>query len=437
MNLFILTKCGCPIWRQYYKSNLFGVSDKYRRNPIWAFGANWNVKNEKFFHCDAISSLLIRASLGLTGNFDRSGRTSPAMIARYITNTAVDGGGYMRLQTPPNPLLRWERTRSFNTSVDIGLWNRVNATLTYYHHRSYDLLGSAQLDPTVGYSSSTINSADLTNNGFEIELMADLIKTKDFNWDMRFVYGYNKNKVTKNRVRDADPVYNRTHGVTEFVEGYPRESLWSYRWAGLNSEGVPQAYKADGTIVTSTEDLTVDDIVYSGTYQPKHSGSLSTGFRYKGLYANFLFIYNYGHVFRVEYPDMNPYGVSPALNKLVGERWRQPGDETKTDIPGLPSDPLTLLMTQTDVSSLTTRSSNSIRSGNMVRLREILLSYDLPSSWMRNLPISSMSIVAQLNNVWLWTVNKEGYDPEAVDPVNGTFSLNQPMTFTIGAHINF
>ena len=176
------------------KSNLFGVSDKYRRNPIWSFGANWNIKNEKFFHCDAITALMLRASVGLTGNFDRSGRTSPIMIGQFISSDLVDGGGYMRITTPPNPLLRWERTRSINLSVDLGLFDRVNTTFTYYHNKGYDLLGEAQLDPTVGYSEQLINSADMNNTGMEIQLDADLIRTRDFTWNLGWVSDITRTK---------------------------------------------------------------------------------------------------------------------------------------------------------------------------------------------------------------------------------------------------
>lgn len=420
------------------KSNLFGVSDKYRRNPIWSFGANWNIKNEKFFHCDVITALMLRASVGLTGNFDRSGRTSPIMIGQFISSDLVDGGGYMRITTPPNPLLRWERTRSINLSVDLGLFDRVNTTFTYYHNKGYDLLGEAQLDPTVGYSEQLINSADMNNTGMEIQLDADLIRTRDFTWNLGWVFGYNKNEITRNSAHDSSPVLNRVHGTTRFVEGYSRESIWSYRWAGLNEMGLPQAYKADGTKVTSYEDLDVEDLEYSGTYQPKYSGSLSTGFRYKSLQANFLFTYNFGHVFRVEYPDMNPFGSSPALNERIADRWRQPGDENKTDIPAICSDMMNYLMTyQTGASELAQYSSNSIRKGDMIRLREILLNYELPKKCLHNSPVKRLSITAQLNNVWLWTANKEGYDPEAVSPVSGTFSLTDPIAFTCGVKLDF
>lgn len=426
------------------KSNLFGVSDKYRRNPIWSVGANWNVKNEKFFHCDAVSALMLRASVGLTGNFDRSGRTSPVMVGRFMNSALVDGGGWLNISTPPNPLLRWERTRSVNVSADLGLFNRLNATVTYYHNKGYDLLGESQLDPTVGYSEQIINAANMTNHGVEVMLNADLIRTRDFQWNLGWVFGFNKNKITRNSAHDGSPVINRTMGVTKFVEGYAREGLWSYRWAGLDDKGLPQVYRADGTIVSSFEELkgddalTEEDLEFSGTYQPKYSGSISTGFRYKNFQANFLFTYNFGHVFRVEYPSMNPYASSPALNERIGDRWRQPGDEAKTDIPGLYPEIMGFLATyQTNVEKYARYSSNSIRSGNMFRLREILLNYELPRKWLNKTPVERLSITAQLNNVYLWTANKEGYDPEAVDPVSGTFSLTNPIAFTCGVKLDF
>lgn len=417
------------------ESNLFGVDARHRRNPIWAVGLNWNVKNEKFFYADAISALLLRASWGLTGNFDRSGSTTPVMVGRLLYIPAA--GDYVtRLTTPPNPQLRWERNREINISLDLGLWERINTTFTYYNNHSSDLLGTAQLDPTVGYTSARVNAANLTNQGFEMQLNADIIRTLDFTWNLGFVFGYNKNKVTNNNLRETTAYLNRVTGTTQFVEGYAREAIWSYRWAGLDNEGNPQVYKADGTKTKYVEELTADDLEYSGTYQPKYSGSVSTGFRWKNLQANFLFTYNYGHVFRVEYPSMNPYSSSPDMSELVDKRWRQPGDEAYTDIPCIPNGQMELFDAQyRDYAAR--YSSNSIRSGNMVRLREILLNYEMPSSILKHTPLKRLSLTAQFNNIWLWTANHEGYDPEAVDPINGSFSLPNPFSFTAGIKIDF
>lgn len=96
-----------------------------------------------------------------------------------------------------------------------------------------------------------------------------------------------------------------------------------------------------------------------------------------------------------------------------------------------------LMTYQTGASELAQYSSNSIRKGDMIRLREILLNYELPKKWLHNSPVKRLSITAQLNNVWLWTANKEGYDPEAVSPVSGTFSLTDPIAFTCGVKFDF
>lgn len=416
------------------ESNLFGASKKYRRNPIWSIGANWNVANEEFFQSDIINNLTLRSSIGLTGNFDRSGRTTPVMIARRLYLSSV--GDYVtRIVSPPNPLLRWERNRSVNTSVDIGLWNRIDASVTYYHNYAYDLLGETNLDPTTGYSKSAVNAADMRNAGIEVQLNADLVRTRDFTWNVNWIFAYNKNKILNNKVSDEEAYLNRTTGTTKFVEGYARESIWSFNWAGLDDKGNPQAFDAKGNKTRDISNFSAEDLVWSGTSQPVCNGSFSTGIRYKSFQINTLFTYNFGHVFRVEYPDMNAWSSTPATNKLIADRWRKPGDELITDIPSI--------TTMQDYYAyfyreyITQKSSNSIRDGGMVRLREILLSYEMPTSLIARTPIRRLALTLQANNLWLWTKNKEGYDPEAVSPVSGKFSLRTPVSFTAGVKIDF
>ncbi len=417
------------------KSNLFGVSDKYRRNPIWALGANWNVKNEKFFDVDFISALMLRASWGLTGNFDRSGGTTPVMVGRRTYIPAV-GDYVVRLSTPPNPKLRWERNRSTNVSLDLGLFDRINATFTYYNNSCYDLLGSTLLDPTTGYASARINAADMTNKGFELQLGVDVLKLRNFNWNVNWIFAHNSNKITNNNINESSPHLNRVTGLTEFVEGYAREALWSYRWAGLDSNGEPMVYDKDGNKTYDIATLDADDLEYSGTYQPKYNGSFSTSFQYKSLQASFLFTYNFGHVFRAEYPSMDAYATSPSLTDKIAERWREPGDENKTDIACLPTMEANWANTQYR-SYAVMYSSNSIRNGNMIRLREILLNYEVPQNWLKRTPLRRLSLTAQFNNIWLWTKNKEGYDPEAVNPKTGAMSFSQPFSFTAGIKVDF
>ncbi|MFR7822501.1 MAG: hypothetical protein ACLU30_04295 [Odoribacter splanchnicus] len=189
------------------KSNLYGADKKYRRNPLWSVGASWNVQEEKFFHSEVINRLVPRITYGLTGNFDRSGATTPLLVARrYFSN--VFGGYYTRVQNPPNPKLRWERTKTLNIGVETELFNRLNLSVEYYDKHSYDLLGNVMLDPTLGFTGTKINAADMRNRGVEIMLNTDLIRTAAFNWNLNFVFGYNKNKIVKNNISDGLE-YNR------------------------------------------------------------------------------------------------------------------------------------------------------------------------------------------------------------------------------------
>ncbi|MEG2276910.1 MAG: SusC/RagA family TonB-linked outer membrane protein [Odoribacter sp.] len=410
------------------KSNLFGADKKYRRNPLWSVGAGWNIQEEDFFHSKVINRLVPRITYGLTGNFDRSGRTTPLLVARRSYSSSSKEY-YTRVQTPPNPKLRWERTKTLNIGIEAELFNRLNISAEYYDKHSYDLLGDMTIDPTLGFNSTMINAADMRNRGVEILLNADLIQSKDFNWNLNFVFGYNKNKIVKNKISDGSPEINRPRGVIQFVESYPREALWSYRWAGLDATGDPQTFDAEGN---KTKKAVLESLECSGTYLPKYNGSLSTDFKYKNITLMFSFVYNFGHVFRMEYPGMNPFEATD-LSTLVANRWKQEGDEAHTDIPAM----LTWDHYFDGRDRLARYSSNSIRKGGVIRLREILLNYELPKNWLSKTPFQRISLTAQGNTLWKWTKNKEKIDPEFVDPIHGTLSLSEQPSFTFGVRLEF
>ena len=415
------------------ESNLFGAAKKYRRNPLWSFGLNWNIHEEDFFHSQTVNRLTPRITYGLTGNFDRSGSSTPLLTVRRLFNSYI-GSYYERVSNAPNPKLRWERTKTLNIGVETELWHRVALSLEYYNKRSYDLLGTIQLDPTLGFDSGYINAANMRNRGFEMQLNAEALQLKDFRWQIKFVLGYNKNKITKNNVSDTNPAYNRTHGWSEFVEGYPREALWSYRWAGLDENGNPQTYDAEGN---KTDTPVAESIECNGTYRPKYSGSLSTDFHYKNLTLMFSFIYNFGHVFRITYPTMDTGSVAKGsaanLSAFVSKRWMKPGDEAITDIPAI----RTKDYRSNDRASLAAYSSNSVRKGDFIRLREITLNYELPQRLVKKSPFTRVSLTAQANTVWMWTKNKEGFDPEAVEPITGKLGLSEAPSFTFGLRVEF
>jgi TonB-linked SusC/RagA family outer membrane protein len=407
-------------------SNLFGADPKFKRTPLWSIGGQWNISNEHFFRSNTISNLGLRVTYGLTGNFDRNSLTTTYLVAtRFFSSIAND---YVaRLSTPPNPKLRWERSQTFNLGGDIGvLNNRFTVSLDYYRKYSYDLLGSQELDPTVGLTNATINAANMINNGVELGIKAGVIATTNFSWNSNFNLAYNKNKVTSNKITDSSPTINRPNNVVPFLEGYARESVWSYKWAGLDDAGRPQVFDGEGNKVYVPE---VGSLIYSGTARPKVSGGWTNTVRYKGFEAMAFLVFNYGHVIRREMPNMYGFDWSGAYNNQIAQRWRKPGDELTTDIPAIP----VIANLSDNYSRAATLSSNSIADASFVRLREIQLGYNFKPAFLKGTPFRSVRLVAQMNNVYIFRKNKYGIDPEAM--IGSTYSLPEPLTTTIG--LNF
>jgi len=408
------------------ESNLFGVSEKYRRNPLWSMGASWNINNEKFFNNENITQLKLRTTYGLTGNFDRSGSTTPILTATRFINTLTNQF-VARIATPPNPSLRWEKTKTFNVGVDFEYQNRYFASVELYRKNSYDLLGISLLDPTVGFASAKVNAANMTNNGIEVTLRADVVKTNDFVWTSSFIFSYNKNIITENRISDGAPEINRVNGYNTVIKDYPRESLWSYKWAGLDNKGNPQTYDAKGDKILKP---VLASLEYNGTTVPKFNGSFSNNLRYKNMQLMFFFVYNLGHKLRIEYPTMNPWSFTN--NNLIADRWRKPGDENLTDIPSISE--ITAFYDGRE--RVAKRSSNSVIDGSFVRLREILFSYQLPNALCQKAFMKRISLTVQAHNLFIWTKNDRGIDPEAHDPISGSYSLPEPRSITFGVSVD-
>ncbi|MNX72348.1 hypothetical protein D3C86_1037010 [compost metagenome] len=136
-------------------------------------------------------------------------------------------------------------------------------------------------------------------------------------------------------------------------------------------------------------------------------------------------------------PTMYGYDWTGAYNDQIAQRWRKPGDELITDIPAI-----------ADINNLSdyytraaTLSSNSIINASFVRLREIQLGYSFKPAFLKGTPFKSIRAVAQLNNVYLFTKNKYGIDPEALTGASTTsnvatiYALPEPLTTTLG--LNF
>ncbi|TCC98517.1 SusC/RagA family TonB-linked outer membrane protein [Pedobacter hiemivivus] len=390
------------------QSNLFGTDVSQQYKPIWSMGASWLVSNESFFHVPQVNSLKLRLTYGIGGNSPNPGSGGPYDILSPFPHpwyTTV-GPGYQVLR-PANDKLIWEKTATLNAGLDASLFNnRIELTIDVYDKKTSDLLSYQPFDVTNGWFNGYTNFGDLNNKGIELSSLSRNIVSRNFNWSTTVTFGSNKNKITRlGGVAPTSPQSLLSAGGRAFIEGYSAYSLFSLRWAGLDNTGAPQVYNNKGEKVKFSGDLSMDDVSYAGTAQPLYYGGITNNFQYKRFELSFLVIYNLGHKMR---KDVNGF-YSGRLRQNIAEyfenRWKQPGDENRTDIPAYIADGSVSGSSRS--LDLYEAADINIVSASYARLRDLTLSYRVPTGFLREL-----KIYGQVNNVLLWTANNNDIDPE-------------------------
>lgn len=389
-------------------SNLFGADTKYRNVPLWSAGLNWQLHKEDFFKLSFIDRLNLRMTYGTNGNVDKS--TSPYLIAN-VTKDYNDQHQYAYVMNPQNPNLRWEKTSVVNFGIDYSMFNsRVTGSLEYYSKYSKDLLGNVSLNSTYGFQSALMNTAEMSNKGIDWNINV-LVVDKAIKWNTGFNLSYNKNVVEK--------VDMPSKTIMAYLQGSPMVGkplnyMYSYRWAGLSSTGAPQIYNEKNEKIDFKSDLSdVAALVYEGTTIPKYYGNFQNDFSYKGVRLSVMMTYKFGYVFRT--PSISYYSLQSVLNRYYipeefDNRWRKPGDENVTDVPKMPENFAEL---NGKYDSYSSSSSKTVEDASHIRLKEIILSYDLPKSVISPLRLKSLNLGVQARNVAVILFNKSGIDPEA------------------------
>lgn len=277
-----------------------------------------------------------------------------------------------------------------------------------------------------------MNYAELYNRGVEVSLESDNLRSGNFLWNTTLNFSYNKNMVTgvespQNTVASHVQGNNGGNGYlmgTNTREGMPLGTLYSFRWAGLDENGRPQVYKKDGSIAKSMTDVGVEDLVRNGTTIPPYSASMTNTLRWKGLSMSFLLIYYGGHEMRdvmatyITAPqNYNSTGLRGNLNKNIMNYWK-----SAEDSPDPSKSPAIYRNASTNTTHLWYGADKHILKADYLKLREITLSYDLPQRLLSRIGIEGLTLHAQVQNVWTWSANGKGLDPESW---NGVYYLSQ------------
>lgn len=419
-------------------SSVFGVNNKYGVFPSAALG--WNMSREKFMEpmVNVLNNLKIRLSYGKSGN--EAIGVYQSLTKMSTSALAMGKASHTTLTTQSsmgNNDLSWETTTGFNGGVDFGfLNNRVNGTIDFYKTNTSDLLLRRSLPQITGYQNVWANMGKTSNTGVEVTVNSKNIVTKDFTWSMGIVFSWNKNKIIDLYGDGKDDIGNR------WFIGHPIGVIYDYTMVGiwqedeiaagehLNWDPVAQAGDVKLADISGPEgkpDGKIDDNDRSilGQTSPKWIGGLTNTFSYKD------------------------FSLSIFINTVQGLMRNNTTIGTASDEMGRRNGPAEIGFWTPENKSNTWRSlsNTSNRHGygfpsdaSYTRIKDITLSYNLPSVVIKNIGISGIQLYLSGRNLYTFT-DWIGWDPEArYDPRgSGNWGTNYPVvrSYILGVNVTF
>lgn len=396
---------------------LAGVSRKNRGKPLYSVGAKWNVKKENFLKdFDPIDGFNVRLTYGTGGTIPTNSTNVPVLNINGANSYTGETYGY--IATPGNSQLSWELTKTINLGFDVSvLKNRLSFNLDVYQKKTSNIVTSLPFNSTSGWTNVTFNGSSMKGHGIDLGINGKIIESKDFQWISMLNVSYNTNKVTDSRFT-PDQTIGLVSGAYPIV-GLPLDYLYAYRWAGLDDRGQSQVYNGAGdTINSNTYTLKGTDLKYMGRTTPAYFGGWFNTFNYKNWTLGVRMTYELKYVFRknsiTNYPTYIGYTGVLGAQKDLAKRWRNPGDEKTTNVPGLQyiSDVSANRYSQSDLLVLP---------GDNIRLQQISLGYIFSNKLLAHTPFKSASLTFAAKNLGIiWRKNKDGIDPDYINTSNYT-----------------
>lgn len=278
-------------------SSKFGANHKWGTFP--SASAAWGISQESFMKdVKWVNDLKFRVGYGVTGNQD--GLQPYKSLQLYGSEGIYYNDGSWqtayKINQNANPDLKWESTAMLNVGLDFTLFNsRLNGTIEWYNKKTSDMLYNYEVPtPPFVYNKMQANVGDMTNKGIEIMLNMDILRKKDFSWNMSLNLAHNKNEITKlssdvyttSRLYTGDPWLRGGSGVTSHVieEGRPVGQFYMLICEGIDENGkyIIKDKNKDGQI-------TDDDRDYCGDAQPNLTFGWNNSFSWKSWDLSFFF----------------------------------------------------------------------------------------------------------------------------------------------------
>ena len=404
-------------------------SSRFANNNKWAVfpsaSVGWRLSSEPFMQSLApvFNEFKIRASYGVTGNFNIGNYRSQATLTKENYNFGLGTGSLAAGYAPgnfANPNLTWETNRQTDLGIDVAiLKSRVGFSIDYYHRITDGLLYSIPVPAIIGFTSTFGNVGKVQNTGIELEL--NTVNTVgEFKWSTSLNVSHNRNKALSLGLNDEPIREISENTITQITEvGQPLAQFYGYKTDGvfLNQADLDahpamkynsSAQPGDIRFVDVNGDgkITPDDRTTLGSPFSKFIYGITNRFSYKSFDLDVqLQGVQGGKVFFLSSRFIG--GDRFNLNALAATAnyWRSESE---------PGDGITPRLGAPQITAH--QAYRFLQDASYLRLRNLTLGYNLPKRIAEKIFLNSVRVYATGQNL-LTSSKYIGYNPEV--SING------------------
>jgi TonB-linked SusC/RagA family outer membrane protein len=473
-------------------SSVLYETNKWDNFP--AFSAGWRVSDEAFMEGTKkyINNLKVRGSWGIAG----TAYIPPNSSANFVEQANMSLGGelipiYRNSQFITNPNLGWEKAKTLNLGVDLGMFNnRIEMALDYYNTTTdgviYDfaspIVYGAYRSGNTPYRTY-LNIAKTNNKGFELSMNTRNIVTKDFEWSSSIAFARNNEKILKLSDGTANNITNNvaagdnraggnyaltigqpiatfrnykidgiwqigeeldagafgrrpgdlkvnTPGIVKLAEGvFMRESTGQYYYTNLAAaQQFNPALTAPSALYTYNN---TNDFQTIGHNTPDFSLGFQNNFKYKNFDLGIFSYLRWGQT--INYV-MNGW-YNPGALATVASPARTFLASFNYWTPENPSNDFPVMNNLAAPSTMIGFSGLNCVDGSFFKIKNITLGYTLPENIAKKIAMSKVRFYSTLTNPLVITKSHllKDYDPE----MNGEMDYPLTKQFVFGLNVSF
>ncbi|MBR4336763.1 MAG: SusC/RagA family TonB-linked outer membrane protein [Bacteroidaceae bacterium] len=413
-------------WSSTLKEDIFYPSISLSWLPFESFNLN----------SDVFSFLKLRGGYAEVGNATSAYRNS----YYYYAQSAPFNGTTMlyKSKSYPNFDLKPERTRTWEVGMELGMFNnRLHLDVAYYNKSTIDQILSVTTARSSGITSKLINAGEITNKGIEVQLSADLVQTKNFNWNTTFNFS-----------KDESMVVSLAEGLDKYDMGWTwgisTTAMVGHPWGDITGDRYMR--NDDGAIILDPDgNGTTESNKVIGNITPDALLSWRHDFNFlKNFNAGFMFDMRLGGDIWSQTMSHTYCAGSAAITAENGIRERAcvPGFDVSTNykfviddgsgnyipVSNKPGDPGYLEVNAQDWYEWQfTGAEVYVFDGSFLKLREVYLGYDVPKQALRKTKFIDAAKFSFVGNnlalLWVAKNNVMRIDPETGGVRSDTYGL--------------